>query len=346
MSGPKLVFALARGQNVFFRELAEALAFELERLGARAEISQSGLPEQRAGLVTVLMPPHEFVALSGVRPHFRTLRRCILISAEQPSSGFFASNLELARDAGGVLDINRRAVRAYRDAGIAAEHLQLGHSAAWDRRGSAERDIDVLFMGRATDRRERALASYADALERFNCQFVLSDNARASAREDANFIAGEKKLNLLARTKVLLNLHGENEPYFEWLRVCEAMSAGCAIVTEHSTDLDPLRPGEDIVVGRLEALGLLAAWIAEDDEERRRVVQSADSRLQGQASLAEAAKILLANAERVDSTGIDPYTAKSAMAAATRIALHPPVETDTPSDAEPLRPAYVPSCAR
>ncbi|HET9185114.1 MAG TPA: hypothetical protein VFN82_03130, partial [Solirubrobacterales bacterium] len=256
MSPPEVVFTLARGQNAFFTDLAQALVFELELLGAQARVTDSEFPTARRGAVNVIVSPHEFRAMTGLATNSWALRRCVLISAEQPESVFFGRNLELAPHAGAVLDINQRAVRDYRAAGIAAEHLQLGYSAAWDRRPHVrERDIDVLFAGRASSRRERSLASYADVLERFNCHILLSDESRPSLAGTPNFLAGEEKLRLLARSKVLLNLHGDGEPYFEWLRIAEAISAGCAVVSEHSTDVDPLRPGSDFLSGRLEALG-------------------------------------------------------------------------------------------
>ncbi len=322
MSAPEVVFALARGQNAFFAELAEALVFELELLGAPARIVVGEFPEHRTGVVTVLLPPHEFVALSGLRPSPHLMRRCLLISAEQPSSGFFAQNLDLAREAGAVLDINRRAVRTYREAGVDAEHLQLGYTAAWDRRDSvAARDIDVLFVGRTTPRRERALAGYADVLERFNCHFVLSDDRSPNAGDGVNFAARDRKLQLLARSKVLLNIHGEDEPYFEWLRVSEAMSSGCLVVSEHSSDVEPLRPGADLLTGGLASLGLLAAWMVDDEGRRFEVVRSADERMRSSASLAEGAEALLAAAQSVDRTPAGPAEAFRAQLMTARMAL-------------------------
>jgi hypothetical protein len=342
VSPPELVFALARGQNAFFEELAKGLVFELDKLGARGRLAVGEFPEQRPGSVTVLVPPHEYAALSQVRPSPPLLKRCVLISAEQPSSQFFDWNVVLARDAGAVLDINRRAVRAYGEAGIAAEHLQLGYCAAWDRRRDdvAERDIDVLFAGRATPRRERALAHYADVLERLNCHILLSDDSSPNAGDGVNFVSGDGKLDLLSRSKVLLNVHGEGEPYFEWLRVAEAMSCGCAVVTEHSTDLEPLRDGVDVVSGRLEALGLLAAWLAEDEEERGKVVAQADARLREQATLASGAATLLAAAQRVDGLEVDPHAAAETAVANARIAVGPP-----PPPPEPANPPGPPDAA-
>ncbi|HEX5711866.1 MAG TPA: glycosyltransferase [Solirubrobacterales bacterium] len=322
MNGPELVFALARGQNAFFQDLAQALVEELERLGASARIVVGEFPEQRQGSVTVLLPPHEYAALSQVRPTPAMLRRCVLISAEQPSTQFFDWNVELARDAGAVLDINGRAVRAYGETGIAAAHLQLGYSESWDRRAAvAERDIDVLFVGRSTKRREKALASYADALERLRCHILLSDDSTPNTDDGTNFLSGENKLRLLSRSKVLLNVHGEDEPYFEWLRVAEAMSCGCAVVTEHSTDLEPLRDGLDVISGRLESLGLLAAWLAEDDDARAKLVASADARLRERAPLAAAAATLLETAARADAIPVDPRAAGEVTVANARIAI-------------------------
>ena len=322
MSPPELVFAFAKGQNAFFKELAEALILELEKLGAVGRVTVGEFPEQRSGAVTVLLPPHEYAALSGVRPSPPMLSRCVVISAEQPASEFFEWNVELVRNAGAVLDINHRGVRAYAEAGIAAGHLQLGYSEAWDRRKDVpERDIDVLFVGRSTPRRERALAQYADVLERFNCEFVLSDDSTPNSGEGVNFRSGEGKLRLLSRAKVLLNIHGEGEPYFEWLRVAEGMSCGCAVVTEHSTDLEPLRVGVDLVAGRCEALGLLAAWLAEDEAARSKIVAAADARLRERATLASGAATLLAAAERVDLLPIDPRSAGDVLVANTRMAI-------------------------
>jgi hypothetical protein len=331
VSAPELVFALARGQNAFFAELAEGLVFELGKLGAPARVVVGEFPEQRPGSVTVLVPPHEYAALSRARPSPAMLARCVLISAEQPSSEFFEWNVDMAHEAGAVLDINHRAVRAYREAGIAAEHMQLGYSEAWDRRlDAAERDIDVLFIGRTTPRRERALAHYADVLERFNTHILLSDDSRPNSGEGVNFVSGESKLRLLSRSKVLLNIHGEGEPYFEWLRVAEAMSCGCAVVTEHSTDLEPLRTGVDVISGRSETLGALAAWLAEDEAERSRIVASADSLLRERASLANGAAALLAAARRVDATPLDPQAAVDRSVTNAKIVVGPPAPPPPP----------------
>ncbi len=318
---PELSFILARGQNQFFVELVQALAYELKQLGVRASVVVGEIPLPQSGVVHVFVPPHEYVSLSRYRPPAPHLRRSIVISAEQPDSHFFEANVPIAQDAGAVFDINPRSIRAYRSHGVEASLLQLGHTKLWDRferdgearvsGGSGRqmvetRDIDVLFLGRVSPRRERALASYADVLERFNCHLGLSDNSRPNSATGAAFVAGEDKRRLLARSKVLLNIHGEDEPYFEWLRIAEAICAGCAIVSEHSSDMEPLQWGRHLLTGDLGSLDLLCAHVVEDRDLRERLRTEAYELLVGERSLAEAAGQLVEAARRVDEAPVGP----------------------------------------
>jgi hypothetical protein len=319
---PEFRFTLADGQNQFFVELAEALAYELRALGAAANITVGDIPVPREGLVDVFLPPHEYVSLSRYRPPDQLLRRSIVISAEQPDSHFFAANVPLARDAGAVFDINPRSVRAYAAEGIEASLLELGHTSLWDRFDGPtsvsakarsvgppeplERDIDILFLGRLSRRRELALASYAGIFERFRCHLGLSDNSRPNLASGAAFVAGAEKRDLLARSKVLLNVHGEDEPYFEWLRVAEAICAGCAVVSERSSDFAPLEWGRHLLTGGLGSLPLFCAWLVEDVDQRERIRTEAYELLVRDRPLANAARQLIEAGRRTDAAPIGP----------------------------------------
>jgi hypothetical protein len=292
--GPEVVFAFTGGQNAFHRELAEALCFELGRLGGRSRVVVDEFPAPTEGRVVVLLPAQEFTEFGGVVLAPALLARCIALSPEQ---------------------------------------LQLGYSEAWDGRdGVPERDIDVLFLGRASERRERALAGYADLLERFRCEFVLADPSVPNAHEGPSFVAGENKRRLLARSKVLLNVHAEEGAGFEWLRAAEAISSGCAVVSEHTPDLDPLRPGVHLLTGSLDSLGYLAAWVAEDDERRAGLAREAEARLRARP-LADAAAKLLDTARRVDAQPAAPQVAAQARVVAARLASVPVLRPDLPSPA-------------
>jgi GT2 family glycosyltransferase len=298
---PQIAFTLAKGQSAFFVELAEALQFELEREGVLSYLSADEFPEIRSGLVHVFIAPSEFVELTGWRPPPELLGRSITISSEQPTSGSFPMSVEIARHGGAVYDTNPSTVQAYRSAGVAAEPLRIGYTAGWDRFDAAERDIDVLFIGRLSERRARALASHADILERFRCHLQISDNTRPSLTSAPDFIAGDEKRDLLARAKVLLNIHADDgAPDFEALRVVEAICAGCVVVSEHSREFAPLRWGDHLLTGGLKRLGLLCAIALEDVDMRERLRRSAYEFLVREDAMAIAATELRNAAGRID----------------------------------------------
>jgi hypothetical protein len=207
--GPVLevAFVVAPRQNLFFVELQRALAAELEHQGVHATVHEGAFPPPRRGLVYAVMPPHEYFTLMHGRidPPADVFARTIFICAEQPDTSFFEWNLEYAPKAGALFDINRLAVRAYRERGLDAHHLQIGHTGLWDHmpertRGSAERDIDVLFMGAASERRLRYLGSYTRTLRNRRCHFVISDNGLPNWTASATFVADDAKWQLLGRS--------------------------------------------------------------------------------------------------------------------------------------------------
>lgn len=264
---PEAIFVLAKTQNQFFFELAEAIRHELEALGVRTRLSTEGFPDPRAGRAYILLPPHEYYALEGhaTPPDPATFNRTILICCEQPESGHFTQNVTFARGASAVFDINRRSVRALKQQGISAEHLRIGYTPYWDRHSfAAPRPVDVAFLGAYPRRRGRVLGGYADSLWRHRCEVHLSDNTRPNPAGSHSFVTGEHKWALLSRCKTMLNVHQGDEPYFEWLRVIEAMHAGCVVVSEASSDYEPLLAGVHLMMGRPETLGLLVQELLEN----------------------------------------------------------------------------------
>lgn len=275
--GPELAFVLAPGQNLFFAELVAALREELERAGVRTSLHVGNFPAPRPDRVYVLTPPHEYFTLLHGRhgPLPEVLARTIFICGEQPNTPFFDNNLHLAPMGGAVFDINRFGVRAFAREGVAAQHLQLGWTPSWDHQSARERDIDVLFLGSHTERRARVIGAAARTFSRFHTEFVFSDNARPNWVASESYRDDAEKWNLISRAKLVLNVHQENNPYFEWLRIVQAMSSGAVVVSEHSVDYAPLVAGRDLLLGDAASLGTLCALLLEDDDRRWRMQAAA-----------------------------------------------------------------------
>ena len=266
---------LAPRQNLLFVELAEALCAEVESAGARASLHIGNFPPPRRDLIYVLVTPREYFTLMHGRigPSPEVLRRTVFICAEQPNTSSFEENVRLARRGGAVFDINSHAVQAFAREGIAAQHLQLGWTQSWDHFSQRERDIDVLFMGAISDRRARALSRYAQTLWPRRVCYLLSDASLPNWMPSESFRTGDEKWDLLNRCKILLKIHHDETPYFEWLRIAQAMANGAVVVSEHSADYEPLVPGKHFLAGDLDSLGLLAALLL-DDGPRRQSLQT------------------------------------------------------------------------
>jgi hypothetical protein len=275
--------------------------FATSLLGVRSSISFDGFPDPQDGRVYVLVPPHEWVALSGaVPPPPELMSRTLVICAEQPGTPFFEGNHPHAAAAGMVFDISPVSVGEWHRRGIAAERLVLGRTARWTApRLDGPRDVDIAFLGCSSERRNRLLASYAPLLATRACRILLSDNMRPNHGGVPGFLMGAAKRDLLARTRVLLNVHVGERSYFEHLRAAEAILSGAVLVSEHSEGMEPLVPGIDLICGRAEALGQLAAELVENDELRGAIQASAAARL-SEHPLSEAAERLASAAAAID----------------------------------------------
>ncbi len=276
----ELAFVLARRQNHFFVETVAAIRDELDQIGVSSSVHTGSYPTERDDLIYVLIPPHEWFSLEGWRapPTTNQLARTIFICAEQPGTTFFEDDVRLGPLAGGVFDINAGSIRELRRRGVpGARPLRLGWTRTWAHAPvgpdgmpdpQAERDIDVLHLGIFSDRRAISLAAGARWLSEWRCHLVLGDQEGPNAKDKANFATGDSKWDLLTRSRLLLNIHVSERPYFEWMRVVQAIGCGCSIVSEHSVGEDPLVPGEHFLSARSEALGLVAHGLLSNEELR------------------------------------------------------------------------------
>lgn len=298
MADPRLVFVLSPYQNVFFSEVADALVDELTELGAEAVVHTKDVPDPDRRDVYVLLPPHEYFTLEGDAWTKDTslLARTIFLSAEQPSSPFFAGNIAHAAKAGAVFDFSPLAVEQYRLLGVNASWLPFGWTPTWDHHGrpADERSLDVLFLGCITPRRERLLAELAPVVERLRAQLIVSDNSAPNTADSGSFIAGDAKRRLLGTTRIVVNLHQTDEPYFEWLRASEAAMAGAVVLSEPSVGTGYFVPNEHFACSSLGALPQVLAELSENPDWQKRLRSSAYEVVRNHPLSAGAAQLLAA----------------------------------------------------
>ncbi|MCX6520307.1 MAG: glycosyltransferase [Actinobacteria bacterium] len=282
-SGPCRVFVSERG-NVFMREIADHLVEALVAGGRPAEVVTDRLPEPLAPgadpLCQLVVAPHEFfvlfpaseVDLAGAAAH------AVCINTEQQGTPFFDLSMQYARRGRVVLDINTHSLGAIRRLGLPAVHLPLGYVPSMDR-WTADRDrprsIDLAFLGGRTPRREQFIGGAAGQLWEWRTDLRFFSWHRPALAGQATFTSGDDKYERLADTRILLNVHRDTEPYFEWARVVEAVANGCVIATETSVGIEPFRAGEHLVMTALDDLVEQAVALSFDEPRRARMADSA-----------------------------------------------------------------------
>lgn len=273
MAELRLRILQSRYQNAFFRELAEVVVDEATRLGATAEIVDTQVDAEPDD-VFLLLPTHEYATLEGEswtgQEWFTS--RTIGLTAEQPDSPFFDENVRLAANLAVVLDFSAQAVRAYRARGVPAEHLPFGWTPGWDRfTDDPHHERDLVFLGCQSQRREIALSRITRLLWQREARLVVSDNSAPNWAASGSFVTGEAKRDLLASSRVLVNLHQNDRPYFEWLRAIEAAHCGTVVVTEPSPRTEPFVPGKHLVAAPVAGMTMAVEDLLDDPDRLARL---------------------------------------------------------------------------
>jgi len=282
MAGPRVNFLVSRFQNAFFMELAQVIVEELREIGVDARIVSSPTDADDNDIF-VLLPAHEYITLEG-GSHLddeRLAQRTIGLTAEQPGTGHFDTNLELARRLGAVFDFSQHACEAYRQDGVEARHFRFGWTRSWDRFDEEAPRLgpQLLFLGSFTERRAKQLARLGRSLWQYDSRIVMSDNSRPNHESSASFITGNEKRALLQGTELLINVHQTDEPYFEWLRASEAMLCGTIVVTEPSAYMEPYVDGIHLVVRSAAAMPTTIDDLLHDEARRRELRRAAHAEL-------------------------------------------------------------------
>ncbi len=273
------VFVSGRG-NVYMREIAEHLVEALVLIGRSGELVIDDLPDASGDPIdNLVVAPHEFFVLSpsSEPDRLRAASASVCINTEQPGTPFFDLAMTYAARGPVVLDINRYSLDALHRMGIAAVHLPLGCTPSMDAWGGdlRQRHVDIGLMAGRTRRRERFIGGAGGMLWEWQTDLRFFSWHRPIMNDDPAFATGDTKFAELAETRILLNVHRGEEPYFEWARVVEAVANGCVVASENSVGIEPLIPGVHFLMAPFEYLAEQAISLAFDEPRRAAMADAA-----------------------------------------------------------------------
>jgi hypothetical protein len=245
-----ICFVSAHQGSAFMHELLEVVADEVALAGGEVSMHTGAYPDMPPSCAYVVIPHEYFVVTPPAdQPSASQRARTLGLCVEHPGNNTFEVSVDRARSLGAVMDINADSLAELRRRGVAAERFILGYSRRWDVwRGvdESERPIDITYLGTTDLRRAHVLAMQAEELSLWQTRLLIPPH-EPMYRPRQDFLMGQAKLQHLATSKVLINLHRGGSRSLEWVRVLEAMCNGCVVVSERSEDYEPLVAGEDIV---------------------------------------------------------------------------------------------------
>ncbi len=286
----------APGTSVFMVEILAAVADAVREVAAPGVdvVAHHGLVSEvvDGGTVAVVVP-HEYYSVAPSEPE-RLHARTVAFGVEHPGTDEFEASVEHGRTLGARFEISQDSLDELTRRGLDGTLFALGHVPGWDQwHGRAgHRDVDVVYLGTADPRRLRLLARAARPLSGLRTELLVPPHEpMTDGRPD--FLVGADKWQLLARSKVMLNLHRGEKASLEWVRVLEAVHNGCVVVTEPSEDMGPLRPGEHLVVAGPDEVGAAVADLVADEPRRAQIAQAAYDLCRRELGMGAAARALL-----------------------------------------------------
>ena len=273
-----IAFVSAPGSSVFMEELLAGVGDAVAALDDPdvTVVSHHGLVSDVVDRSTVaVVVPHEYMAVAPDEPD-AVLARTAAFGVEHTGTRTFRASVRASARLGARFEISQRSLETLATRGLDGTLFPMGYVPRWDLWGGlpVDRDVDVAYLGTSDPRRLAFLAHSARSLVGLRTELLAPPHEPMTGPRP-DFLTGEDKWRLLARSKVLVNLHREDKASLEWVRVLEAIHNGCVVVTEPSTDLGPLQPGEHLLVADPENIGLVAAEVVRDHALRERIALSA-----------------------------------------------------------------------
>lgn len=156
-----------------------------------------------------------------------------------------------------------------RERGFDPVEAYLGYHQDWGENLGLERDIPVVWIGKAgTNRRQHLLKRIRAALKTRGIEILMIDGV------ENPYIFGEERTILLNRTKIVLNI-GRTQWDNNAFRYYLSASNHALIVTEPTLAHTPFRPGVHLVEAPVEQIADTISYYLTHEKERQRIVEQA-----------------------------------------------------------------------
>ena len=269
---PMVGILVAQAGNFFFDEIAFNVSEGLSRNGVSNAVlrvtRESDIP---AGIIPLVIGPHEFFALVELDAGRVLAAPFAALSTEQPGTSWFGESIGFLRKASLVFDLNDRCVELLGAEGIAARRIFLGYSERNDYSSIGEKVHDLYFSRSWTPRRDALFERLARRCPTLKIRSVRKDGSFALPAEEVdsrseNSIQHPRSGIETARSKICLNVHLTDYPYFSQHRILMGFVSSRAFVITEECDPYPLVAGEHLVTAKYDDIpSVVEEWSRRPD---------------------------------------------------------------------------------
>lgn len=286
--------------NAFTHEIAAALVMLLRTAGHEVVEGDENADVDARPSHCIYVAPHEFFFL-GRGPIWvrdEVLSTACMYCTEQVQTTWFWKSLPLVLMARSVVDMSAPLASAFAAVMPAAcvlpsigrarqpilpealSHPILRGQEWWN--GAGGRPLDFCFLATTSPYRAKFLAKYAGRLSRYESfTYLRTKNANEAMNigNDESELVGVAK-HIARHSRILLNVHRDEFPYFEWHRlVYNGMANGCTVVTEPCCANLDFEPGVHYLAEETHRLVDLMEWLLNDPDGKERAATVAAASL-------------------------------------------------------------------
>ncbi|MDT2019457.1 hypothetical protein [Methylocella sp. CPCC 101449] len=286
------VFVSSLG-NAFMTEIAAAIEELLRAAGHNVIKGDENSDIKERPEHCLFIAPHEFFFLGQGTRWVRddVLATACMYCTEQIQTKWFWQSLPIVLMAKSVVDVSAVTAAAYSEVMPSAcispavgrkttpidpkalTHPLL-HGQRWWTEGQyngdwVNRPLDLCFLGTVSPYRARFFSRHAEKLSHYESFIYLrSGNARVPMNAASDETLLPEVAQLVARnSRILLNIHRDEFPYFEWHRLAyQGMANGCVVVSEPCFNDPEFQSGIHYLTEESHRLPELIDWLLNDPD--------------------------------------------------------------------------------
>ncbi|GAN61802.1 hypothetical protein AA0313_1634 [Acetobacter indonesiensis NRIC 0313] len=275
--------------NSFIQELAELLHAYLTDSGFTATLMTEQTPLSQKPDLCIFCAPHEFFFLAGTEEwrQENIIEQSIMFNTEQPQTLWFTRGLIYILMSAGVMDLCHQNLQAFTDIGLNTFHFdplvkiektrlkqadknhpffrvlpEAAQSGSSPLKNFSNRSIDISFFGNTSLKREKFFSRNAGFLSDYECFLYYRKIDGPLPSSGAYDILSRLPRYVAENSKILLNIHRDDNCFFEWHRIVrQGMAAGAVVITEECFPHPLYKDGEHYLTESPRHMPNLIEWL-------------------------------------------------------------------------------------